>query len=82
MANSHTNDFLSKGLPGEVLFSHKVGISDEQRVYLDSGIVYVPNRPYFLIVMINSTDEQKAQMEMKNISERVYNYVINANNED
>jgi hypothetical protein len=81
MAESHTNEFLSKGLPEGVLFSHKVGISNEQSVYLDSGIVYIPNRPYFLIVMINNTDEKTAQEQMKIISEKVYNYIINAKNE-
>jgi beta-lactamase class A len=82
MADSETNDFLSKGVPKNVLFSHKVGISDEKSVYLDAGIVYLPNRPYFLIVMVNTSDENKAKVEMKEISEKVYNYINNYNNED
>ncbi|MFZ2310790.1 MAG: serine hydrolase [Patescibacteria group bacterium] len=82
MANSEINDFLSKGLPGDVAFSHKVGISDEKNVYLDAGIVYLPNRPYFLIVMVNTPDENKAKSEMKEISEKVYSYISNYSNED
>lgn len=82
MANSETNDFLSKGLPKDIPFSHKVGISDEKSVYLDAGIVYLPNRPYFLIVMVNTPDENKAKNEMKAISEIVYNYISGYNNEE
>jgi hypothetical protein len=82
MADSETNDFLSKGIPKNIPFSHKVGISDEKNVYLDAGIVYLPNRPYFLIVMVNTPDENKAKAEMKEISEKVYSYVSEYNNED
>lgn len=82
MANSETNEFLSQGVPGDVKFSHKIGISDEKSVYLDAGIVYIPNRPYFLIVMVNTPDENKAKIEMKEISEKVYNYINSYNNVD
>lgn len=82
MAESHTNEFLSQGLPENVMFSHKVGISDEKNVYLDAGIVYLPNRPYFLIVMSNTANENKAKQEMKIISEKVYNYIANYKNEN
>jgi len=81
MSESNTNEFLSQGLPKNIVFSHKVGISNEKDVYLDAGIVYLPNRPYFLIVMVNTNDEKKAQQEMKLISEKIYNYVANFKNE-
>lgn len=82
MADSETNEFLSKGIPSDTLFSHKIGISDEKSVYLDAGIVYLPNRPYFLIVMVNTPDEDRVKAEMKEISEKVYNYISNYSNED
>lgn len=82
MINSNTNIFLSAGLPSGVKFSHKIGISKEKNVYLDAGIVYVPDRPYFLIVMINGIDEKKVAESMKNISEVVYNYVENYDDEN
>lgn len=82
MADSTTNEFLSKGLPSDVTFSHKVGISKEDNVYLDAGIVYLPERPYFLVVMINSKDEEQVKKDMKYISEMVYNYISSYNKED
>jgi len=77
MAGSKTNEYLSAGLPEGVAISHKIGVSREENVHLDAGIVYVPNRPYFLIVMINTPDREMAKKEMKEISGKIYNYIAN-----
>ncbi len=74
------NDFLGSGTPKDVVFSHKIGEHDPESTYLDSGIVYVLNRPYLLTVMIdtkNSGGREKAKEIMKEISKASYSYVSN-----
>lgn len=77
MKEAKFKEYLTVGLPGNIIFAHKFGISDEENVYLDTGIVYVPKRPYFLIAMIKNPDKKFAQAKMKEISEKTYNYVAN-----
>lgn len=79
MSHSETNEYLSGGIPKDVLFSHKIGVSQKEGVHLDAGIVYVPNRPYFLVVMISSPNQDEAKKEMKEISEKIYKFVSNYN---
>ena len=69
------DDYLEAGVPDEIKFAHKIGIHRNEKVFLDSGIVYVPRRPYILTVMVNSKDENLAKAKMKEISGQVYNYV-------
>lgn len=69
------NDFLALAFPPDIKFAHKIGIEREEKVFLDSGIVYIPGRPYILTAMIANTDELSAKNKMKDISEKVYNYV-------
>lgn len=70
-------EYLASGLPDGVDFAHKIGVHNEKGVALDSGIVYLPNRPYLLTAMINVSDEQYAEQIMGKISETVYNYIVN-----
>ena len=44
-------------------------------MFIDSGIVYEKSRPYILTVMTKNETEQQAKEIMKDISEKVYNYV-------
>lgn len=71
------DEYLGGGLPKDANFAHKIGVSDEKNVFLDSGIVYPAKRPYLLTVMINTADENFAKKTMKEISEKVYNYIKN-----
>ncbi len=73
-------EYLSLGLPSDIAFVHKTGIRIDEKVMADSGIVYVPGRPYILTVMIaqNKPGElnQFAIKEIfKEISEDVYSYI-------
>jgi beta-lactamase class A len=69
----HNSDLLPAGIPSGINFSHKIGVNDI--TYSDSGIVYVPNRPYILTVAMQSTSSVEVQTMMKNISTAVYQYV-------
>ena len=80
LAQTPFNEFLQAGTPSDVLFSHKIGEEFEQVIFLDSGIVYVPNRPYLITVMVEVADGygvEKAQEIMKELSESAYTYVAN-----
>lgn len=74
------DDFLGGEVPKNVIFSHKIGEHDPGATYLDSGIVYFPNRPYLLTAMIdtkNSGGREKAKEIMKELSKASYDYVSN-----
>lgn len=72
-------EFLSTGIPAEVPFAHKFGVDTDNNVFLDSGIVYVPNRPYLITVAVRHDDskesERRAKELMKRMSEVAYIYV-------
>lgn len=77
MSEAKFKNFLSQGLPGEISFAHKYGENSAQYVYADSGIVYVPNKPYMITVIYRGStgtpEEEKEVMQlMKEISEKAY----------
>lgn len=80
LSQSEFNTFLNAPIPDDVLFSHKIGEAFDNKVFLDSGIVYVPNRPYLITVMIKVGDKysiEKAQEIMVELSKAAYTYVAN-----
>ncbi|MEK7572064.1 MAG: serine hydrolase [Patescibacteria group bacterium] len=80
LSETRFNEFLDNGVPTKVTFAHKIGEHDPQVTYLDSGIVYVPDRPYLITVMVdakNSGGRETAKEIMKKISEEAYTYVAN-----
>ena len=72
-------DYLGSGLPDDAIFAHKIGVDIDRKIYLDSGIIYYRNRPYSLTVMTKTKTEQQAKAIMKDVSEKVFNYVKNYN---
>lgn len=70
-------DYLGSGLPSNIAFAHKIGIDTDKKIYLDSGIVYFDSRPYLLVAMTKSKTDQQAKDIMKDISEKVFNYIKN-----
>lgn len=78
LAETPFDYYLGSGVPDDILFSHKIGEHDPEATYLDAGLVYVPNRPYLLTVMVkvaDGSDETTAKEIMREISEAVYHYV-------
>ncbi len=76
------NDFLAQSVPENIPFPHKYGENLSLGVYADSGIVYVPGRPYMISVMIkmpgtgtpNSTETARAREFMRQVSGAAYTY--------
>jgi beta-lactamase class A len=78
LAETPFSNFLNSGIPSEVFFSHKIGIHEPTKTYLDSGIVYVESRPYILTVAVK-VEAGKAYAEeiMQTISREAYEYITN-----
>jgi beta-lactamase class A len=77
MSDSTFKDYLSQGIPKGVVFAHKYGENKDYNIFADSGIVYVPGKPYMISVIIKGKDSnpetrQWAVSLMKEISERAY----------
>ncbi len=82
LTRSSFREFLSSGLPKDVLFAHKYGEHIDRGVYLDSGIVYLPDRPYLLTVMIKEEGDvaqakANAAKTMGEISAKAFEYIKN-----
>lgn len=78
MSKATFQDYLSQGIPSDIKFAHKYGENKEYSIFADSGIVYVPGKPYMLTVMIKGKDSTNTTREwaiklMKEISEHAYN---------
>ena len=77
MSQSTFRDYLSQGIPSHVKFAHKYGENTEYHIFADSGLVYVPGRPYMLTVILKGNDSSLATREwavrlMKEISVKAY----------
>lgn len=73
------NDKIVAGIPNTIKVAHKIGVferlDNSQDVFIDCGIIYVPNRPYILCTFVLDTNEQ-AQRHISTISKMIYEYII------
>ena len=80
LSESDFDLYLASGIEQNVTFANKWGLNQNYHVFLDSGIVYVPHRPYIITVMIqgdgSSGEEEHARVVMRDISSRTYNYIV------
>lgn len=74
LAKATFRDFLSQGVPDSITFCHKYGEDLDNKIFIDSGIVYLPNRPYMITVMVQGTDRDTAKSVMNSISAVTYQY--------
>ncbi|MFH0969030.1 MAG: serine hydrolase [Patescibacteria group bacterium] len=78
-------DKIPAGVPENISIAHKVGVfaqeDTSQDVFIDCGIVYVPERPYILCVFVLDTDK-KAQEHIALISKMVYSYLTRVKGEN
>ena len=79
--DSPFNEFLSRDIPESVPFPHKYGEKINLNVYADSGIVYIPNRPYIITVLVQGDETAPFEKEkaraaefMRAVSRYAYNY--------
>lgn len=77
MSRATFKEFLSQGIPSDVKFAHKYGENILNNIFADSGIVYVPGKPYMITVIYKANDSSEETRKfvtslMKEISEHVY----------
>ncbi len=80
LARAGKDRFLDKALPEDVIFAHKIGENDKQIIYADSGIVYIPNRPYVITVLFKGDgNDRKEKIEefFEKVSRTTYEYFKN-----
>ncbi len=79
LGNTELKNFLAQGVPNEIIFSHKFGIDRSKYSYLDSGLVFLPNRPYLITVAIKGSgtpgEEEGVDKFMKRVGELAYKYI-------
>lgn len=61
-------EFLRTPIPSTIPFPHKYGTFPFEHTYNDSGIVYLPNRPYLITVMIRQKTPMDPAMERERVT--------------
>lgn len=70
------NDRLVAGIDDKSIeIAHKIGVFQEQ-TQSDCGIIYLPNRPYVLCVMIDGEDNAQTNKHIAELSKKAYQYVL------
>ncbi|MCX6741119.1 MAG: class A beta-lactamase-related serine hydrolase [Candidatus Parcubacteria bacterium] len=77
LAYSSSADKITVGTPSTILIAHKVGISTTDNTFSDCGIIYAPSRNYLLCLGSTGSDEKTANQFMTEISQAVYQFIIN-----
>lgn len=73
-------DKIPAGVDNSIKVAHKIGVFNKEiegkniETYSDCGIIYVPQRPYILCIMIEG-NENIAREHMKHLSKMVYGYI-------
>lgn len=84
LLGSDFDRYLASGIDKNAVFAHKWGLNQNYHVFLDSGIVYAPNRPYLITVMIQGdgsvSEEERAEAIMREIGSKIYNYIVTYTN--
>lgn len=81
LSQTSFDTFLDAGIPETVKFAHKIGEAHQDRIFLDSGIAYIPFRPFLLTVIVEmrpDEDIEAARQIMKILAKTAYDYVANA----
>lgn len=80
LSQAPRDTYLPISLPNDVSVAHKFGADKINGYYNDSAIVYLEGRPYLLIVLVQSKDEnvfseEAARQLMSVLSKAAYDYV-------
>lgn len=73
--------FLCQAVLPKIKVVHKFGIHENKKIFADSGLFYIPDRPYLLTVIIkNDGDLSNSQIQgiFNDISKTIFDYVYYA----
>lgn len=73
------NEFISYDIPTDIPIAHKFGLNKDYLVFADSGIIYLPNRPYLLTILVHpenfDSDPEQALQEAGSIMQEIANII-------
>lgn len=75
LSKSAYKDGIRKYIPATIPIANKMGIKAPIDVLSDCGIIYHPNRPYFLCIMVQIKDDQKVEDTISEISRKIYQFI-------
>jgi hypothetical protein len=88
LSRAEWDHFMGQVVPDSIPFPRKYGLQPETHTFLESGIVFVPNRPFLITVMIQtpgtkSSEEEAAEVErvMSALSNMSLEFFTNATND-
>lgn len=82
LSKTEFKDKLPAGVAPNVVIAHKIGVfrvDGASNVHSDCGIIYIPQRPYILCIMV-AADEDIARAEISAYSKMVYSFVAQVRN--
>lgn len=88
LSKSEYTNWLPAPIPDDIVVAHKTGVSDlssdavshQLLVYTDCGIVYYPDRPYLLCIMVNSDDNEESLKHIRALSLMIYDFIDSTSN--
>lgn len=79
MSKSHTTDWIRSTIPSQITFADKIGSynvePESYHVFSDCGIVYYPERPYSICIMVHSNDQEKSVQRIQGVAKMVFEYI-------
>lgn len=70
------DNWIVAGVDNNIKVAHKIGVRDKEHAYSDCGIVYIPDRPYFLCVFVGGSIED-ADTHIPALSREIFQFVKN-----
>lgn len=77
-------NYLGQGIPEDVTYAHKFGENAVEYIFADSGIVYIPSRPYIVTVLYKGKElEEKEHVDsfFRKTGETIFKYFNEYNNQ-
>lgn len=88
LTQTEFNEFISKDISNDIAVAHKFALNKDYLVFADSGIFYLPNRPYLLTILVHTESFDlnpdqalhEAGSTMQKISKTIYSFINDQSN--
>lgn len=77
LLSTSERNYLGQAIPDNIIYAHKFGENVTEKIFADSGIVYIPDRPYIITVLYHGGGEDDKMTTDKffhEISATVYKF--------
>ncbi len=75
LTQSSFKNGIRSPIPENIPVAHKMGVRQETDSLSDCGLVYIPNRPYFLCAISINDSSVQAEQVIQTVSRKVYDYL-------